>query len=170
MKKQIWLIGLYLLAIVLANLSVFFFGVNASILNAFLFIGLDLTARDNLHEVWHKKGLFWKMSLLILSGSIISYLLNQGMLLITIASCVSFLIAGVVDFITYFFMYKWNYLWKSNGSNIFSGATDSIVFPTIAFGGFIWWVTLGQFIAKVIGGFVWSLILKRFVNADIYRK
>ena len=37
---------LYLSAIILANLSSNYFGANASIINAFLFIGLDLTSRD----------------------------------------------------------------------------------------------------------------------------
>jgi len=46
------LVSLYLVAIVAANLSVAYFGASASIFNAFLFIGLDLTTRDLLHEQW----------------------------------------------------------------------------------------------------------------------
>lgn len=53
-------IMLYLVAIVLANLSVAQFGPSVTILNAFLFIGLDLTARDKLHEVWRGNRLVLK--------------------------------------------------------------------------------------------------------------
>lgn len=41
---------MYLVAIVLANLTVAAFGPRMVIVNAFLFIGLDLTARDRLHD------------------------------------------------------------------------------------------------------------------------
>jgi hypothetical protein len=60
------LIALYLAAIVAANLSVAYFGPASTIVNAFLFIGLDLTARDRLHDAWHGRGLAWKMTLLII--------------------------------------------------------------------------------------------------------
>ena len=43
------IVGLYLVAIIAANLLVAKFGPAISIVNAFLFIGLDLTARDKLH-------------------------------------------------------------------------------------------------------------------------
>ena len=49
---------------------------------------------------------------------------------------------------------------RVNGSNVFSAAVDSAVFPTLAFGVFLPWVILGQFAAKVAGGFVWSMILE----------
>lgn len=42
----------YLIAIVAANLSVAYFGPQATIVNAFLLIGLDLSTRDKLHELW----------------------------------------------------------------------------------------------------------------------
>ena len=44
---------------------------------------------------------------------------------------------------------------------------NSIVFPTLAFGGFMPVIVLGQFAAKVLGGFLWSKILyndKRYSN------
>ncbi len=42
------------------------------IVNAFLFIGLDLTARDRLHDVWRSNYLVPKMIALIAAGSILS--------------------------------------------------------------------------------------------------
>jgi len=150
---------MYLSAIILANLSVAYFGVGAVIINAFLFIGLDLTARDKLHEIWHKKGLVWKMGLLIAAGSVISWLLNRNAGMVAIASFVAFCCAAIVDTVTYQFLFKKSWMVKINGSNILSALTDSVIFPTVAFGTFMPLIILGQFAAKVIGGFVWALII-----------
>lgn len=154
-------IGMYLLAAVLANLSSAFFGAYASILNAFLFIGLDLTARDKLHDAWQGKYLWVKMFLLIAVGSGISYLLNRNAGMIAVASLAAFGVAGVVDAIVYQFLHDKKWMVKVNGSNIFSALADSLVFPTIAFGGFLPLIVLGQFAAKVAGGFIWSWIIAK---------
>ena len=154
-------IVMYLTAIILANLSSAYFGPSASVVNAFLFIGLDLTARDKLHEAWHKNGLLWKMGMLISVGSLLSWLLNRNAGMIAIASFTAFACAALVDTIAYQFLYKKSYFLKVNGSNVFSALADSLVFPTIAFGGFLPLITLGQFIAKVFGGFIWSLFLNK---------
>jgi hypothetical protein len=150
----------YLLAIILANLSSARWGPSASIVNAFLFIGLDLTARDRLHEAWHGRGLVWKMALLIASGSLLSWLLNRNAGQIAVASMIAFGAASIVDVITYHVLRKRDYMVKVNGSNVLSALVDSLVFPTIAFGGFLPLVTLGQFAAKVAGGFLWALVLR----------
>lgn len=152
---------LYLVAIVLANLSVAHFGVTFVYINAFLFIGLDLTARDKLHDAWNKKNLFPKMTVLILSGSLLSYLLNRNAGTIAMASFAAFGLAGIVDSIFYHLLRNKNKQIQINGSNVPSALVDSIVFPTIAFGSFLPAVVLGQFVAKTIGGFVWSIILKK---------
>ena len=151
---------LYLSAIVLANLTVAQFGPAASVINAFLFIGLDLTARDKLHETWRGNGLLWKMAMLIAAGSVLSWVLNRNAGPIALASFVAFAAAASVDAAVYhklLHMPKWA---RVNGSNIPAALVDSIVFPVIAFG---WppllWLIVGQFLAKVVGGFVWSVIL-----------
>lgn len=153
------LVILYLAAIVAANLSVATFGPSVSILNAFLFIGLDLTARDRLHEEWQGRGLWLKMLSLIAAGSVISYLLNSNAGQIAIASFAAFLCAGVVDALAYNLLRNKTYLIKVNGSNVFSALADSLLFPTIAFGAFMPLIVLGQFLAKVIGGAVWAFVL-----------
>ena len=160
---------MYLVAIIAANLSVAYFGPSVTIINAFLFIGLDLTSRDKLHEAWHNNGLIWKMGLLIAFGSLLSWVLNRGAGRIALASFIAFACAAVVDTIVYQILRKQKYMVKVNGSNIFSAAVDSIIFPTIAFGGFLPWITLGQFATKVFGGAVWSIILrKRKINNAHY--
>lgn len=157
---------LYLAAIVLANLSVSHFGVNAVIINAFVFIGLDLTSRDKLHDAWQNNGILWKMGLLILSGSLLSWVLNHNAGQIAIASMVGFGSAALVDSVVYHLLHNYPKWLKINGSNIPSALVDSLVFPTLAFGSFLWPVVLGQFVAKVLGGFVWSFILGLKKNDD----
>ena len=152
-------IAMYLVAIVLANLSSAHFGPVASIANAFLFIGLDLTARDKLHEAWHKRRIIPKMAVLIAAGSLISYVLNRDAGIIAVASFVAFACAAIVDTITYQVLIKRSYLVKVNGSNVLGAAVDSLIFPTVAFGGFMPRVVLGQFAAKVAGGAVWAYLL-----------
>jgi uncharacterized PurR-regulated membrane protein YhhQ (DUF165 family) len=156
---QIFLITLYLGAIVTANLSVATFGPGVVILNSFLLIALDLTTRDRLHEMWHRRGLVWKMGLLIATGSILSFAINAGAGQIALASFLAFAGAALVD--TFVFSRLWRKKWlvRSNLSNVASAAVDSLLFPAIAFGAFLPWIILGQFVAKVSGGFIWSLIL-----------
>lgn len=151
---------LYLLAIVIANLLITQFGPILAIPVAFLCIGFDLTSRDRLHDAWQGKGLLWKMGLLIGSGSALSWLLNQNAKQVAIASFAAFTAAACVDTLVYHLLRDKAHLFKVNGSNLFSATVDSVVFPTLAFGGFLPWVTLGQFAAKVLGGLLWSLILQ----------
>lgn len=159
-------IGLYLIAIVLANLSVSFFGPASTIVNAFLFIGLDLTSRDKLHDAWHGNHLVLKMTALIAVGSILSWFLNRDAGQIALASFIAFGAAGIVDAVTYTLLGKRDHIVKVNGSNVASAAVDSFLFPAIAFGfPLLWTIMLGQFAAKVCGGAVWYIILnKRVLN------
>ena len=163
MRYRNWLfVSLYLTAIVLANLTVAWFGPRVVIVNAFLFIGLDLTSRDYLHEAWHRRGLAWKMALLIGAGSLISWMLNKDAGQIALASFAAFSLAAIADTVSYHLLRDKVYMVKINGSNVVSAAVDSLVFPTLAFGVFMPWIILGQFAAKVGGGFVWSMVLKRW--------
>lgn len=150
----------YLLAVVFANLAVAAFGPSVTILDAFIFIALDLTARDKLHDAWEHKGLVWKMALLIASGSIISYLLNRNAGQIALASFCAFALANIADTLSYQLLHKYPRIFKVNGSNVISAGVDSFVFPVLAFGWPpLWFIILGQFAAKVAGGFIWSFIL-----------
>jgi hypothetical protein len=152
-------IALYLSAIVLANLSVAHFGPSSTIANAFLFIGLDLTSRDHLHDAWHGRGLAWKMAALIAVGSLLSWLLNRNAGPIALASFAAFACAAIVDTLIYHLLKDRSKMLKINGSNVLSAAVDSLVFPTLAFGAILPVIVLGQFAAKVAGGFIWSIVL-----------
>lgn len=157
----------YLLAIVIANLTVAAFGPSVVIFNAFFLIGLDLTARDKLHEQWHNNHLVPKMFLLIAAGSLISWLLNQEVARIALASMLAFSAAATIDAIFYQLLFKKHRLVKMNGSNIPSAFVDSIIFPTVAFGVFLPAIIIGQFLAKVLGGFFWSLIISKRSNKKL---
>jgi len=151
---------MYLGAIVMANLAVARLGPSSTIVIAFLFIGLDLTARDRLHDVWRGNHLFAKMALLIAAGSILSYVLNRDAGQIALASFIAFAAAAIVDTVVYQLLGGYPRWLRINGSNIPSAAVDSIIFPTLAFGSFLWPIVLGQFLAKTLGGFVWSLFFR----------
>ena len=157
-------VAAYLVAIVVANLTLLWFGPQAAIINAFLLIGLDLSLRDKLHDQWHGKHLWWKMLALICGGSAITMVLNWDALPIAIASATAFLAAGIGDAFVYTGLRKYRFLIRSNGSNVAGSALDSVIFPTMAFGVFMPEIILGQFIAKVAGGGVWSFILQRFFD------
>lgn len=158
------LVALYLVAIVAANLLVAAFGPGVSIVNAFLLIGLDLSTRDALHERWQHRHLLPKMAALVAAGSLISWFLNRDAGRIALASAVAFGGAAIVDGVVYWVARRSSRITRMNASNSVSAAVDSVLFPTIAFGGFLPWVTLGQYVAKVGGGAIWAWLLGRYMN------
>lgn len=160
MSERVLLAGGWLLAAFAANLSSTIFGPKASVVNAVLFIGLTLTTRDALHTAWDGKGLVWKMGALIAAGALLSWLVYRDAGSIALASVAAFSAAETVDGVLYHLIRKRPWLVRSNGSNLLSSAVDSLVFPTIAFGGFMWGIVLAQFAAKVLGGFLWSFALR----------
>lgn len=160
--RTVALIGMYLAAIVAANLLVAALGPAVTIANAFVFIALDLTSRDRLHEAWAGRGLVWKMALLIGSGSLLSWLLSASAGPIALASFAAFAVSATLDALSYQLLRERAYLVKVNGSNLVSAAADSLIFPALAFGfPLLWWVVAGQFAAKVLGGAAWSVVLRR---------
>lgn len=153
------MVVLYLAAIVASNFLVARFGANVSILTAFAFIGLVITTRDRLHDKWGDH-LARNMGALILGGSAISFLLGGEVQRIAIASGVAFMLSESVDATAYHLLREQSWYKRANGSNAVSAVVDSVLFPMIAFGGFLPLITLGQFAAKVFGGAIWSAILK----------
>jgi hypothetical protein len=154
------MIYIYIASLVLANLLVAHFGPWFSPVNAFFLIALDLVIRDELHERW-KENLWPKMLGLIAVAGLVSYLLNPAAGKIAIASVVAFSGAMLVDAFVYQKLIKKGWLIKTNGSNAAGAITDSLLFPTIAFGGFLPHIVAMQFCAKFFGGLVWSLILRK---------
>lgn len=166
------LIALYLGAIIAANLSVAIFGPEVSIINAFLFVGLVLSTRDQLHEIWGENR--WRnMGALIAVGSGLSYAASivladdlippDVVAKIALASCVAFASAEILDSLSYEGMRLRGVEWlhRVNLSNVASAAVDSSVFVLVAFG-WDWQIAFAQFSAKIAGGFLWSLLIERY--------
>jgi len=153
---------IYIAALVAANLLVAWFGPWFSLVNAFVLIGLDLSLRDKIHDLWDGDNLALKMGGLIATASIISYAINPATGMIAFASLAAFSLSMVADAVAYQYLKGKEWIVRANGSNIVGSAVDSIVFPTIAFGGLMIEIVLLQFVAKVTGGFVWSFLLKKY--------
>ena len=158
------LVAAYLSAIVIANLTVNEWGSKAAIYNAFLLIGLDLSTRDALHDMW-RGHLLRNMSILIVAGSVLSYLAglwigsgpNVGQ--IAVASAVAFGLAALADSVVYHLLRDRPWNQRVNQSNIVAAAVDSLVFVALWPFGFQFTLAFTLFAAKVAGGVVWSWIL-----------
>jgi hypothetical protein len=152
-------VALYLAAIIAANLIVAWQGPWISPYTGAVFIGLDLTVKDHLQDRWTHRGLVWRMGLLILSGSVLSWLMNRNAGRIAIASFAAFAISSSIDAFIYAVV-KRPRLEKVGWSNLFGSIADSIVFPALAFG----WppsydLVLAQMAFKLAGGQFWALVL-----------
>lgn len=153
------MIYIYIASLTIANLLVAWLGPWISPINAFLLIGLDLTLRDRLHEKWQGKNLSLRMGGMILAAGLLSFAINSDAGIIAIASVVAFTVSQMLDALVYQKMIRFERWKKVNASNAVGAGADSIIFPTIAFGGLMPEIVALQFTAKVAGGFVWSLIL-----------
>lgn len=164
--RTIVLVGLYLAAIVAANLSVAHWGASAAIYNAFLFIGLDLVTRDSLHDMWRGR-LIRNMALLIATGSALSYVLGLALGTgpfvgrIALASCIAFAAAAAADAVAYHLLRNRTWYERANQSNLAGAAVDSLVFVALWPFGFAFTLAFTLFAAKVAGGVVWSFLLAK---------
>jgi hypothetical protein len=154
---MVWLVVIYVAAMVVANLLVWWLGPWFSPINAFLLIGLDLTLRDVMQEQLNR----WQLAGVIIIGGLITFGVNPAARHIAIASAVAFTVSAIVDWAVYTLLRSRPWLVRSNGSNVVSAAVDSVIFPTLAFGSFMPVIVLLQFAAKVAGGAVWSLVMQR---------
>lgn len=167
--KPSLLVSAYLAAIVAANLSVAHWGPTAAVYNAFLFIGLDLSTRDALHDMWRGR-LLRNMTALIVTGSALSWAMGEltgsGPFVgrIALASCAAFAAAATADAIVYHLLRNRPWYERVNQSNLAGAAVDSLVFVALWPFGFQFTLAFTLFAAKVAGGVVWSLVLGR--NAE----
>lgn len=153
------MVYIYIGSLTLANLLVAWLGPWFSPINAFVLIGLDLVLRDKLHDRWQGDRLALRMFGIIAAAGLISWVINKDAGMIAIASVVSFMVAMTVDALIYQKLKNRPWFQRANGSNIGGAATDSVLFPTIAFGSLMPEIVALQFFAKVAGGFLWSLVI-----------
>ena len=148
---------LYLAAIVAANLLTTWLGPWVTPINALVFIGWDITAKDKLQHRW---GFGWKLAGLIGAGSLLSVMLCWGAWRIALASFVAFGVSGLADALVYERLRSRPWWVRVNGSNVASAILDSALFLWIAFGCPLPWVALlGQIVAKLAGGALWGWAL-----------
>jgi hypothetical protein len=176
MSRTILILG-YLGAIVAANLTLAEWGrehPEVALYNAFVFIGLDLVARDVLHVTWRLNGtLVRNMVALIAAGSLLSlvagYWIGSGPDVgrIALASCIAFAAAATTDTLVYQALQRRAWLERVNVSNVASAAVDSVVFIALWPFGWSFPLAFGLFTAKVAGGVVWASALKPLLDRPV---
>lgn len=150
---------IYISIIVFANLSTTYFGLWVTPINAFFLIGAELVLRDVMHESLSKI----KMFFIVVVAGCISFLINAESKNIALASFLAIVVSCFVDYFVYS-KTKGSWIKKSNTSNFYSGFTDSLIFPLVAFGFFNPYIFALQWMAKFIGGFIWSLLFNKLMK------
>jgi uncharacterized PurR-regulated membrane protein YhhQ (DUF165 family) len=156
---QVIKISIYLIAFVIANLIVFFFGSTGLIFTALFLIPFDFVMRCLFHETWKGKELILKLGLIVISASLITFVINKDALNIALGSSIGFILSQIFAGIFYQVFIKKSYFIKVNGSDAVGILIDSIAFQLIAFGIIDYKIMASQFILKRIGGLFWYWII-----------
>lgn len=158
----------YIGAAVLSNFIVLRYAQYGLIITALFIVPFDFVIRAYFHETWRGWQLFFRLSVLILSASLITFALNHKTMMIAIASFCAFLLAHTSASAFYQLMRKHTYLIKVNGSDIIGAVVDSTVFQLIAFGALSSTISVTQVLLKVLGGFLWYWII--FKKLQLHKK
>lgn len=152
-------IAIYALAIIAANALAATFGPSVTPINSFFLIGLDLALRNLLSLRLDRL----QMASMIVGTGVLSYLVNPASGMIAVASGVAFTLAALTDWAV-FNTTTGAWLKRNLAGNSAGALVDSIVFPTIAFGGLMPAIVALQFAAKVAGGSLWGYVISRKVK------
>ena len=150
---------LYLLSAAAANIAVTRYGYEALPFTATLLIPFDLTTRDVLHDRWHDDRLVFRMAALVAAGGALAWVFASGSARVSVASAVSFMIAGAVDTSMYASMPNASRSKRMAFSNTASSIADSVCFPLLAFGIVSWPLAVAQSVMKIAGGIAWAAIV-----------
>lgn len=159
---------LYLTAFIIANFLVLYFGKYGLLLSSLFLIPFDFVMRCFFHETWKGKELILKLGFIVLSASVLTYLINYNSQNIAIGSAGGFISAQIFAGIFYQLFINKSFFLKVNGSDAVGILVDSIVFQLLAFGSLNIYIMLSQFILKIIGGLFWYWIL--FVKFNFQSK
>lgn len=165
---QVLKISIYLLAFVLSNFIVLYFGSVGLIFTALFLIPFDFVMRCLFHETWKGFELIAKMMLLVIVAGLITYLINYETKEIALASICGFSAAQLGAGMFYQLTMNEKYFVKVNGSDAIGILMDSIMFQMIAFQIIDWRILLSQFTLKIIGGLFWYWII--FVKLKLHKK
>lgn len=152
-------ISLYLLAFVFANFVVLWFGQYGLIFTALFLIPFDFIMRCLFHETWKGKELIVKLGSLVLVSSLLTYIINSQSINIALGSSFGFISAQIIAGIFYQVNINKSIFFKVNGSDAIGILIDSIVFQLVAFSSIDLYVTISQFVLKLIGGLFWYWLL-----------
>lgn len=161
-------ISIYLIAFVLSNFIVLWFGATGLIFTALFLIPFDFVMRCIFHETWKGKELILKLGSLVLAASILTFIINRETLNIALASSGGFILAQIFAGIFYQIFINRSYFLKVNGSDAIGILVDSLVFQLIAFSVILPEIIVSQFILKITGGLFWYWIL--FVKFKLQEK
>jgi len=165
---QVVKISLYLLAFILANFIVLWFGAKGLIFTAVFLIPFDFVLRCLFHETWKGLELILKLGALVIIASVATYLINSNAQNIALGSAFGFISAQIVAGIFYQLALKKSYFVKVNGSDAIGILIDSIVFQIIAFSIINYEITISQFLLKITGGLFWYWLI--FVKLKLQEK
>ncbi len=157
------LVGVFLGAVVAANLAVAHWGQAALVMTAWVLIPFDLVTRDVLHERWTGKALWPRMAALIAGGAVLTAVLNADASRVAFASCCAFAAAGTANAAVYHLLRARPRLVRMNASNAVAAVTDSVVFPLLAFNEVSALLCGSQAAAKFAGGLMWSWLFVRLI-------
>lgn len=160
---------IYILVIIASNQIINWLGPDYTPHVAFFLIPIDFILRDGLQDLLYKeknnnREVWLHLLGLIIIGGLISYLMNSTVRNIALASAVAFIVSSIIDSIVYSLLLKRSKLIRINISNFFSLISDSILFPTIAFGGLFPLLVFKQSFAKIFGSIIWTLLLLPIIN------
>lgn len=151
-------ISVYLLAFILANYIVIWYGEKGLIFTALFLVPFDFVMRCIFHETMKGFKLFMFMAFLVSSASLVTYYINQDTYKIAIGSAVGFACAQLFAGIFYQIFIQKSYFVKVNGSDFVGIVADSIVFQLVAFSSINTSITIGQIAMKILGGLFWYWI------------
>jgi uncharacterized PurR-regulated membrane protein YhhQ (DUF165 family) len=109
-----------------------------------------------------------KLGALVITASIITYLINADAQNIALGSAGGFISAQIAAGLFYQLVIKKSYFIKVNGSDAIGILIDSIVFQLLAFSVINYEITIIQFVLKLLGGLFWYWII--FVKLKLQEK
>lgn len=144
-------VAIYVAALIVANLLAAHYGPSITPWLAFTLVGLDLSVRDWLQVQISRR----HMAMLIPAAGLLAYILNPAVRQIAVASTVAFVVSEWAEWGT-FTLTKGTWFSRSVKANTVAAAVDSLLFPTLAFGGLLPVIVLAQFVAKCFGSSMWA--------------
>jgi len=157
-------ISIYLMAFILANYIVIWYGPTGLIFTALFLVPFDFVMRCVFHETMKGFKLFLFMAFLVSLASLVTYYINQDSMNIALGSVFGFSCAQLFAGIFYQFFIKKSYFIKVNGSDFIGIIVDSIVFQLVAFNSIDSGITISQILMKVLGGLFWYWIFFKVIK------